>query len=184
MVRPALVAAERRSGLWRAAVATWFEPDAIDAERYLASDPAPARTLRAAAAAGTALRRFHDAGGRHADLHAGNLLLREGAAGCEAWLVDLDRARDGAPPGAQGRLAEIMRLYRSLSKRGLLGRLGRRGCAVFLAAYTGSDRDLRRALVRHLPRERRRLALHRLGWRLVGSRKAAGGDRRVQGPRG
>jgi hypothetical protein len=58
----------------------------------------------------------------------------------------------------------MMRLYRSLEKRGLAGGLGARGCAAFLAAYTGPDRSLRRSLLRRLPHELRRLALHRLGW--------------------
>ena len=167
VARPALVAAERRLGLWRVAIAHWHEPDALDAACFLASGPGRSRTLRAAAAAGRALRRFHDAGGRHADLHAGNLLLREGDAGCEALLVDLDRARDGPPPGPSARLAEMMRLYRSLQKRGLARRLGSRGCVAFLRAYTGPDRALRSSLLRHLPRELRRLALHRLGWQIL-----------------
>jgi hypothetical protein len=171
VARPALVVAERRLGLWRAAIAYAYEPDAVDAVAFLAAAPGRTRTLRAAAAAGRALRRFHDVGGRHADLHAGNLLLRDGDSGCDALLVDLDRARGGPPPGPAARLAEIMRLHRSFVKRGLAGRIGARGFAAFLAAYTGSDRVLRRALLRHLPRERRRLARHRLGWRIA---RAAG----------
>ena len=167
VARPAFVAGERRLGLWRVVIAHWHEADAVDAAAFLASAPGRSRTLRAAAAAGRALRRFHDAGGSHPDLHAGNLLLREGLAGCEALLVDLDRARGDLPPAAPARLAEMMRLYRSLVKRGLAGRLGSRGCAAFLRAYTGEDRVLRRSLLRNLPREMRRLALHRLGWRRV-----------------
>ncbi|HZO10436.1 MAG TPA: lipopolysaccharide kinase InaA family protein, partial [Myxococcota bacterium] len=150
----------------RIAVASWHEPRTCDAAAFLASGPAPARVLRAAAAAGRALRRFHDAGGRHPDLHAGNLLLRETAAGATALFVDLDRARCGAPPGPGARFAELARLHRSLEKRGLGGCAGPRARAAFLGAYTGADRALRRALLRHLGRERRRLALHRLGWRL------------------
>jgi hypothetical protein len=165
VARPAFVAAERRFGLWRAAVATWHEPRACDAAAFLAAGPAPPRVVRAAAAAGRALRRFHDAGGRHPDLHAGNLLLRETEAAIEALLVDLDRARCGAPPPPGVRLAEIMRLHRSLVKRGLDARVGPPARAAFLAAYTGSDRALRRALLRRLPRELRRLAIHRLGYR-------------------
>ncbi len=168
VARPALVAAERRGGLWRAAVASWYEPRARDGTAFLATGPDRARVLRAAAAAGAALRRFHDAGGRHPDLGSGNLLLREGDAGCEALFVDLDRARCGRPADAAARLAELMRLHRSLVKRGLAGRLGARGRAAFLRAYTGSDRSLRRALLRHLPRELRRLWIHRIGWRIVG----------------
>jgi len=167
IARPGFVAAERRFGLWRGAVATWHEPRTRDAAAFLASAPAPARVVRAAAAAGRALRRFHDAGGRHGDLHAGNLLLRETEARAEALLVDLDRARHGPPPAAAARLAEMLRLHRSLVKRGLAARVGRRAQAAFLSAYTGADRPLRRALLQRLPRERRRLALHRLGWRLA-----------------
>jgi hypothetical protein len=169
VARPALVAGERRLGLWRVAIAHGYEAGALDAASLLSSAPSRARVDRAAAAAGRALRRFHDLGGRHADLHAGNLLLREGPTGCEAVLVDLDRARHGSPPGASARFAEMMRLYRSLLKRDLARRVGARGCAAFLGAYTGSDRELRRALLRRLPRERHRLELHRLGWKLAGS---------------
>jgi Ser/Thr protein kinase RdoA (MazF antagonist) len=161
------VAGERGWILWRAALATWWEPGARDARDFLAAGPAPARVARAAAAAGAALRRFHDAGGRHADLHAGNLLLREEASGCTALLADLDRARCGPPPPPSIRLAEMMRLHRSLVKLGLASRVGARGCAAFLLAYTGEDRRLRRALRRHLPGELRRLRLHRAGWRSV-----------------
>jgi hypothetical protein len=63
-------------------------------------------------------------------------------------------------------MAELMRLHRSLVKRGLLARVGMRGCARFFAAYTAGDRELRRALLRQLPRERVRLALHQLAWKL------------------
>jgi 3-deoxy-D-manno-octulosonic acid kinase len=172
VARPALVVGERGRILWSAAVATWWEPGARDARDFLAAGPAPARVARAAAAAGAALRRFHDAGGRHADLHAGNLLLREEASGCTALLVDLDRARCGRPPPASVRLAEMMRLLRSLVKLGLAARVGPRGCAAFLRAYTGGDRRLRRALRRHLPGELRRLRLHRAGYRLGYLRRA------------
>ena len=59
-----------------------------------------------------------------------------------------------------------MRLHRSLVKRGLLAEVGIRGCARFFASYTAGDRELRSALLRRLPRERARLAIHALGWRL------------------
>ncbi len=175
VARPALVAGERRRGLWRTAVATWYEPCTLDAGTFLAGAPDAARIARAAAAAGAALRSFHDAGGRHRDLHAGNLLVREDATGAAVLLVDLDRARCGSPPRSSARFAEMMRLYRSLAKRGLTAALGPRGCVAFLRAYTRSDRRLRHALLRHLPRERRRLALHRIGYVLARgpSRKAA-----------
>jgi hypothetical protein len=61
-------------------------------------------------------------------------------------------------------MAEVMRLYRSLRKRGLHQVVGLRGCVRFFAAYTAGDRVLRRALLTHLTRERARIAVHALGY--------------------
>lgn len=159
---PVLASAERRGGpFWSAAVATLHEPDGVDGIALLEAGPAPERADRALVAAARAIRRFHDAGGRHLDLHAGNLLFR-GPDDC--LIVDLDKARRQRRVGPSARMTEIMRLYRSLARRGLLARLGPDPCARFLAAYSGEDPELRRALLRHLPRERARLALHRLAW--------------------
>jgi 3-deoxy-D-manno-octulosonic acid kinase len=167
--RPALALARTRLGPLRAcAVGTFFEEDTVDAAAFLASAPAPARRLAAAAAAGRAVRRFHDAGGRHADLHVKNLLLREGGAGFECVVVDLDKARLVTDPTPADRMAELMRLFRSLVKRGLLDPVGARGCARFLGAYCGDDRRLRAALLRRLDPELRRVALHRVGYRATG----------------
>jgi hypothetical protein len=164
--RAVLVAGSRGRGpVWHAAVATEFEAAAEDAQRFLARGPARAELRAAARAAGDAVRRFHDAGGRHADLHLGNLLLRRRGAALDALVVDLDKARAGAAPDAARRMRELARLWRSAVKRGLAGAVGARGCAAFLAAYTRGDRELRHALLAHLPRERLRLRLHQLGWR-------------------
>lgn len=164
--RAVLVAGWRAGGpFWRAALGTLFVQDAVDGIRFLQSGPAPERIRRAAAAAGAAVRRFHDAGGRHADLHVKNLLLREQGDATDALVIDLDRARAGAAPKPARRMAELMRLYRSLDKFGLLDRVGARGCAVFFAAYVARERALRRDLRAALPRERMRLRLHQLHYR-------------------
>lgn len=178
VARPALVVARRCGSGWRAALGTLYEEATQDGVRFLRSRPGRARLLRGVAAAARALRRFHDAGGLHADLHAGNLLLREGAAGTEGILVDLDRARLGAPPGPRRRMAELMRLYRSLCKHALLESVGRGGCQRFLDVYTRGDRELRRSLLAHLPRERARLRLHALAWRRGPAGRQPGGAER------
>lgn len=165
MPRAVLAAGHRHGLVWTAAVATVFEEDAEDAERFLARAPTGDEVLAAAAAAGAAVRAFHDAGGRHADLHLGNLLLLHRAGVLEARVVDLDKARAGGPPSPTRRMRELARLWRSAEKRGLAGRIGPRGCARFLAAYVRGDRALRRALLARLPRERLRIRLHALGWR-------------------
>jgi len=164
--RPVLVAAHRRGGpFWSAVVGTVHAEGARDGLAWLAEGPERARLLRGARAVGAALRRFHDAGGSHADLHAKNLLLRERADETCALVIDLDGARVGDPPPPARRMRELMRLARSLEKRGVSAQVGPRGCAAALAGYCGSDRALRRALLRHLPAERRRNALHALAYR-------------------
>lgn len=161
---PVLAVAERRGAFWRAAVATRHEPDTRDGIALLGAAPPAERVVQACAAAGRAVRALHDAGGRHRDLHVGNLIFRE-VPSVECVIVDLDKARRLAEVSPSARMAEIMRLYRSIVRRGLFGVLGDGGCTGFLEAYTAGDSGLHAALLAHLPRERRRLALHRLGWR-------------------
>jgi hypothetical protein len=166
---PVLVTARRLHGFYRAALATLHEEQTLDGIALLGSRAGEATRRRAASAAGSAVRAFHDAGARHSDLHVGNLLFRDRGARVEALVVDLDKTRLGAPLRPGERMTELMRLHRSLAKRGLLAEVGARGCAGFFAAYTAGDRELRAALLRRLPRERARLAIHALGWRLGGS---------------
>jgi 3-deoxy-D-manno-octulosonic acid kinase len=162
---PVLALARRRRFGFSLALATVYEEGAVDALSFLASGPEDERLLRAAAAVGAALRRFHDAGGHHPDLHVKNLLLRETRAGAEALVIDLDRGRAGAPPGSAERAAEIGRLGRSLLKRRVSQHVGERGAAAFLAAYCAGDRALREALMRRFPAERRKARLHALLYR-------------------
>jgi hypothetical protein len=159
--RPVLVVAHRvRGPLWSAVVGTQHVEGARDGIAWLATRPSRSELLRGARAAGAAIRRFHEAGGSHADLHVKNLLFREQGPAAEVLVIDLDRARAGAPPDPGWRFAELMRLVRALHKRGLADQVGARGCAAALSAYCGGDRTLRRALLAHRQRELRRLARH------------------------
>lgn len=159
---PAFALARRRAGpLWECAIATERAPDAGLAD-VLASGEAT-QLRRAVCAVARALRRFHDAGGRHADLNLGNVLLTPRGDDFAVLVIDLDRARVAAPVPPRRRMRELARLYRSLVKRGLAGRLGAGDRAAFLRAYCAGDSALHGALLAQLPRERARLALH--GWR-------------------
>jgi 3-deoxy-D-manno-octulosonic acid kinase len=164
--RPLLAIGERRGGgAFDTAMGTVFAEGSVDAFHFLDGAPGPARLLQAAASAGSAVRRFHDAGGRHADLHLKNLLLCEREGRFETTVIDLDRARVVARVSPRARLAELMRLYRSLVKWRLLERVGPRGCARFFGAYVDGDRALRQALRAGLTRERLLLAIHGLHYR-------------------
>ena len=120
-------------------------------------------------AAGRAVRRLHDAGGLHADLHAKNLLVLPDG---NVLAADLDGAR--LVPGGLGRdprARQILRLDRSLVKLGF--RTGRAVPASdrrrLVRAYLGEDRPTREESVRWRRRQKSELARHRLGWRLGAS---------------
>ena len=171
---PAFVVAERGRGpWWIAAFATVHEERAPDAAAFLAARPERERVEAAAAAAGRALRRFHDLGARHRDLHVKNLLVRQSPESVEIVIIDLDRARLAGAPSPAERMAEIMRLHRSLVKRKLIQTSRSWAGEIFLEAYCAGDDVLRRALESRIPRERRRLALHRLGYRRGAARRRA-----------
>jgi tRNA A-37 threonylcarbamoyl transferase component Bud32 len=164
--RPAFALARRAIGpLRHLAVATFFEEETADAAAFLAARPDAERLRRAIVAAGQAVRSFHDAGGRHADLHVKNLLLRETGARTACIVVDLDKARAASDATPAERMGELMRLFRSLVKWGFLEGVGAVGCARFLSAYCGDDRRLRAAMMRRLEPELRKVELHRVSYR-------------------
>lgn len=78
---------------------------------------------------GRALRRFHAAGGGHADLNAHNVLV----APAGVVIVDLDRGRI-VRPGSPAQRRSVARLERSLTKLGHLP-ARRAGWDVLLAGY-------------------------------------------------
>jgi hypothetical protein len=167
VAKPILVVGQRIRGFWRADLGTLHEQGSVDGEVFLRTAPGRARRLQAARAGGRAVRQLHDAGGRHADLHIGNLLVLEHESESETrvLVIDLDRAHVVAELTPARRMAELMRLYRSLLKRQLDHRVGPREYATFFGAYVAGDRSLRRALLTHLPREQRRIARHALLYR-------------------
>jgi len=162
-------ALSRRVGLgWRSHFAAVDLPDALDGAALLAAHPGPTRLREAARALARSLRSFHDAGALHGDLQVRNLLFEATERGLQCRLIDLDRTRLVASPSARQRMRELMRLYRSLEKLGHREITEPRLLARFLSDYCQGDRSLRRALWKSLGRERRRLARHRLAWRLEG----------------
>ncbi len=161
----AVLALAWRVGLgWKALVATEELPGARNSRAWLDAESRPAARRRAASAAGGALRRFHDAGGRHRDLHLGNLLVTDtGGTPPRIHVIDLDRARVGAPPSPRRRMRELMRLYRSLCKSGVADRA--RLAAAAFRTYCAGDRSLRGRMLRWRAVEALRIAVHSLAYR-------------------
>jgi len=79
---------------------------------------APSRQQRRdlAAAIADAVADMHDAGILHADLNLKNVLVRNPFDGPEAYIIDFDRARLTARPTLRQRLANLLRLDRSIVK--------------------------------------------------------------------
>jgi len=126
-------------------------------------DPFRRASLRAA---GRAVRRLHDAGALHADLHVKNVLVPK--EGGDAVVVDLDGARL-LPEGLtrDQRATQVQRLDRSLVKLDVKGGVpvSRADRRRLVLAYMGDDRPTEEESRRWRKRHRAQLARHRLGWR-------------------
>lgn len=108
---------------YRADLVTEEIPAGVDLAYVLFRDPVPAGTCRpvpdpeaALAAAGALLRLLAEAGVRHPDLNAKNIVLEPRPDGVRAWLVDLDGCRFVAGGRSDTGGAMRRRLARSLRK--------------------------------------------------------------------
>lgn len=159
-----------KSALWKAAIASVAIENTVDGLEFLATAPDASRRERALRAAALAIRKFHDCGGMHADLQIKNLLIAEDASDTKVFLIDLDRARIAAQVSPARRMQELMRLYRSLIKRGLLHHFGdtaaqQQAARIFLTAYTDGNSKFEAELLAHWGKEKLRVAIHQLGYR-------------------
>lgn len=127
---------------------------------FLDGDPASLRRRAVLDLAGAALRRLHDAGFEHPDIHLKNALLTpEG----DVLLIDLDRVRRrGTLPRAR-RLVGLFRFDRYAAKQAAAGHsVTRTDRLRVLRAYAGDDwpdrqetRAIARRLARHIARHSR-----------------------------
>ena len=152
--------------LWSAVIGTREEPSAVDLLTRLRRTDSARERHALSRAAGEAIGRLHDAGVEHRDLQLRNVLVTHDS---RIVIVDLDRAvfhRHGRL-ATRTRASNLGRLARSAFKTGLWrSTLDARDLAAFIAAYTRGRRDLRRDLRTRLPRERVKLALHRITYPL------------------
>lgn len=181
---PVAALARRRGALWQPYFASLDHANAVDGLAWLEATPDTAERTEVVAAFARALRRLHDAGAVHGDLHLRNVLIESTPSGTRCLFVDLDHAVDheprigasplnGADPRhrddrvpAAARVGDWMRVVRSLEKHGFEALGNRRRRASALAIYCGGDRRLRAELVGAPGAESWRHVRHRLAWRL------------------
>jgi tRNA A-37 threonylcarbamoyl transferase component Bud32 len=159
----------RRAGGWRGFLLLREVEGACDLEAVLHGQrpPCPASLRTLLERAGEAVRRLHDAGVPHPDLHPKNLLVTPQG---KVLLLDLDRARphDERLPD-DVRLKNLVRLGRAIEKHRLKGlRTGPREALRFLRGYAGSLEAAERWLQSVRARLRRGLTWRVLWWRLLG----------------
>lgn len=136
------------------------ERAASDVLAYLESGPPPASRHATVRTAGRAVRRLHDAGIDHPDLHLANLLRLSDE---RVLVLDLDAATSGAPLTRERRLAGLFRLDRHAEKQRARGAtVARTDRLRLLRAYAADDwperaevRRLAGELARHVSRHRR-----------------------------
>ena len=135
---PAFVIAARTALFWRAAFCTVHIEGAIDAIRFLESSPKQTSIRQAATAVGQAISHVHALGVLHADLHLGNLMVRQENNGFRAWVIDLDRARLVRALSDKQRGQQLKRLKRSVVKRASTQKIGPVERQAFLEGYTSN----------------------------------------------
>ena len=155
----------RRAG-WgnRGFIATIAIPGSRDLLDLFACPVGDPQRIAAARAAAIAVRRMHNAGVVHADLHLKNLLVGEGPDGpaSVAWVIDLDLARRGpAPLALRTRVQNLARLFRSVEKHRRAGReIAAAEVEAFCKAYFGDDVEGRAAAHRAMRLAKLRARLH------------------------
>ncbi len=131
-----------------------------------------------------ALRRLHDAGCYHADLHARNVFVSGYGPGRTVHWIDLEKSTVGAPLPTDRRIRNFARLNRSVEKLSRLRVLVPcRARLRFLREYFGPDRPSRETLRRIVQVCRRNVAVHRLWWTLTGEARTAKVERIGAPPR-
>ncbi len=120
--------------------------------------------------AGRAVRRLHDAGVSHPDLHLKNLLLTDAG---QVLVLDLDKAQAlDHPLDEAARIADLARMGRGIEKHRMKGlTTGRREALRFLEGYAGSMDAAHEWLELVRARLRRGLALRMAWWRLLGENR-------------
>lgn len=156
-------------GFRRGALVTRMIEEGRDMLEYLKSDPGarqladPSFKKQLVRTAAVQVRKMHDAGVFHADLHVKNLLLSPDG---EVWILDLDRSRVMGKLSPGRRLSNLIRLGRSLEKAGLDSVLSGRDTYAFFLEYLKAGPPLEidpRLIVR---KYRRHVARHKLFWKL------------------
>ncbi len=166
----AVTASRRAARAWRLLAWSWWLPEASPLAGALHdAGPGGGALHHLLAAVAAALKACHDAGLRHADLNAGNILVEPAAGSPRILLIDLDKAEFVPTLAWPDRVSQLGRLHRSLAKEGLLPRPVTPEAFLICARAAvgaGLDGDAGPAALVRWTRAARR---HAWGWGLAGA---------------
>jgi tRNA A-37 threonylcarbamoyl transferase component Bud32 len=160
---------ERGWGGWyRGYLITTYLPTTTDLISYLDMKPPDERRRKVIEKAAEAVRKIHQQGIYHADLHLKNFLVEEGKA-IKVYLIDFDKSTLSAHLKPARRMKNLKRLDRSaekLKRQGLSLTSGDK--RIFCRAYVAGDRAIQPYLKRFKERYRWYTILYRWGWWIAG----------------
>jgi tRNA A-37 threonylcarbamoyl transferase component Bud32 len=154
-------------GWYRGYLITKYLPSATDFISYLDREPEGKRRVASIEKAGKAVKKIHQAGIYHADLHLKNCLFEE--KGSKVYLIDFDKSKVFSHLKPSRRMKNLKRLDRSaekLTRHGLP--LTKRDKKTFCHAYASGDKEIRPYLKNYLKKYRRYQLLYRWGWWIAG----------------
>ena len=155
---------ERGWGGWyRGYLITRYLPSALDLISYLDKELEVKRRKAVIEKAGESVRKIHQAGIYHADLHLKNFLVEE--KGPKVYLIDFDKSKIFPLLKPSRRMQNLKRLDRSAEKLTRYGLpLTKGDKRAFCHAYASGDKEIRPYLKNYLKRYRWHTILHRWGW--------------------
>jgi tRNA A-37 threonylcarbamoyl transferase component Bud32 len=155
---------ERGWGGWyRGYLITRYLPSTMNLISYLDQEPKDERRREIIEKAGEAVRKIHQRGIYHADLHLKNFLVKKG--GSKVYLIDFDKSMVFPRLGPTRRMKNLKRLDRSaekLKRHGLS--LAKRDKGIFCRAYVSGDEEIRPYLKTYREQYRWYRLFYRWGW--------------------
>jgi tRNA A-37 threonylcarbamoyl transferase component Bud32 len=150
---------------YRGYLITKYLPAARDLIHYLDQEQGRTRRQEVIEKAADAVRKIHQAGIYHADLHLKNFLVEEKKKEVKVYLIDFDKSVIRPHLDPSRRMNNLKRLDRSAEKIKKLGLLlTSRDKRIFCSAYAAADQEIRPYLRAFLKQYRWYNFLYRLGW--------------------
>ena len=151
-------------GWYRGYLITEYLPAALDLIHYLDQQPSGAKRQRVIEQAAGSVRKIHEKGIYHADLHLKNFLVEDGRR-VKVYLIDFDKSRIFAKLAPSRRMKNLRRLDRSAEKLKRLGlSLTESDKKRFCHIYARDDQAIHPYLKRFAARYWWHSLVYRWGW--------------------